>query len=227
MILTSDYDTQASFYGVKKACEPVHVQLDLSNYNVAVVNTTNAPLNGLSVGARVYSLDDKLLLQREERRDAVAGAVTEGYKLDLAPLLTSNGIGFVKLELRNSSGEAISENFHWLGEESACFRRLNRLPAASLSVTAKSLLAGENIRVRVGLRNTGTVASPADKLTLFSADGSRILPAYFSDNYVSLLPGESRESKIEYPVKSGNGRAQLARGGNLSSQIVQVASSGS
>jgi hypothetical protein len=30
-ILSSDYDTQASFYGVKKACEPVHVQLDLSN----------------------------------------------------------------------------------------------------------------------------------------------------------------------------------------------------
>lgn len=114
-MLTSDYDTQASFYGVKKACEPVHVQLDLSKDNVAVVNTTNAPLNGLSVSARVYSLDDKLLLQREERRDAVADAVTEGYKLDLAPLLTSNGIVFVKLELRNSSGEAVSENFHWLG----------------------------------------------------------------------------------------------------------------
>jgi hypothetical protein len=96
LILTSDYDTQASFYGVKKACEPVYVQLDLSNYNVAVDNTTNAPLNGLSVRARVYSLDDKLL-QREERRDAVADALTEGYKLDLAPLLTSNGILFVKL----------------------------------------------------------------------------------------------------------------------------------
>ena len=42
-ILSSDYDTQASFYGVKKACEPVHVQLDLSDYTVAVVNTTTAP----------------------------------------------------------------------------------------------------------------------------------------------------------------------------------------
>jgi hypothetical protein len=144
LILTSDYDTQASFYAVKKACEPVYVQLDLSNYNVAVDNTTNAPLNGLSVSARIYSLDDKLL-QREERRDAVADAVTEGYKLDLAPLLTSNGILFVKL-FRCCRGRA----------------------------------------------------------------------------------GESREIKIEYPMKSGNGEAQLAiRGWNLSSQIVQVASSGS
>ena len=39
-IFTSDYDTQASYYGVKKACEPVHVQLDLSEDTVAVTNTT-------------------------------------------------------------------------------------------------------------------------------------------------------------------------------------------
>ena len=189
-MLTSDYDTQASFYGVKKACEPVHVQLDLSKDNVAVVNMTNAPLNGLSVSARVYSLDDKLLLQREERRDAVADAVAEGYKLDLAPLLTSNGIVFVKLEesvWRSGIGE-----FPLVRRESASLRRLDRLPAASLSVTAKSLLAGENIRVRVELWNTGIVPSLADKLTLFNADGSRM---YFSDNYVSLQPGESRENQ--------------------------------
>ena len=39
-IFNSDYDTPGSFYGVQKACEPVHVQLDLSDYTVAAVNTT-------------------------------------------------------------------------------------------------------------------------------------------------------------------------------------------
>ena len=65
-ILNSDYDTQSSFYGVKKACERVHVQLDLSDYNVAVVNTTNEPRPGLLLSASVYSLDNKLLLHQEE-----------------------------------------------------------------------------------------------------------------------------------------------------------------
>ncbi len=69
-ILNSDYDTQSSFYGVKKACEPLHVQLDLSNYDVAVVNTTNDPHPGLLVTANVYSLDNKLLLHHEEKKDA-------------------------------------------------------------------------------------------------------------------------------------------------------------
>jgi len=37
---SSDYDTQASFYGIKKANAPLHVQMDLSDYTVAAVNTT-------------------------------------------------------------------------------------------------------------------------------------------------------------------------------------------
>jgi hypothetical protein len=55
-ILSSDYDTQSSFYGVKKACEPVHVQLDLSNYNVAAVNTTTDALTGFVISReRVFA----------------------------------------------------------------------------------------------------------------------------------------------------------------------------
>jgi hypothetical protein len=223
-ILTSDYDTQSSFYGVKKACEPVHVQLDLSNYNVSVVNNTSDPLTGLSVSASVYSLENKLLLHHEEKKDAGISAVTDAFKLDLAPLLLSDGVLLVKLELRNSSGEMLSDNFYWLGAESASYRRLNRLPAASVSMSAKSTRNGENIRVQVELRNTGAVASLMDKLTLLNAaDGSRILPAYYSDNYVSLLPGESREIEVEYPVKSANGGARLAlRGWNISQQTTPV-----
>lgn len=223
-ILNSDYDTQSSFYGVKKACEPLHVQIDLSDYTVAVVNTTNDPRAGLLLSASVYSLENKLLLRKEEKRDAAADAVTEGFKLDLAPLFASDALVLVKLELRNPSGELVSDNFYWLGENSASYRRLNRLAPATLSVTTKSSRTGDNARVTVELGNTGTVPSLATKLTLLNAnDGTRILPAYYSDNYVSLLPGESREIEIEYPVKSGTGAPQVAvRGWNLTQKSVST-----
>jgi hypothetical protein len=226
-ILSSDYDTQASFYGVKKACEPLHVQLDPSNYNVAVVNTTNDAHAGLSVNASVYSLENKLLLHHEEKKDAVADAVTDGFKLDLAPLLASDEMLLVKLELRNSTGELVSENFYWLGAESASYRRLNRLPASAVSVTAKSARAGDEIHVQVELHNTGIVVSFANKLTLTNAAGERILPAYYSDNYVSLLPGESREVDIAYAAKSQNDAAQISiRGWNLT-KLAPIPVSGS
>ncbi len=223
-ILNADYDTQSSFYAVKKACEPLHVQLDLSNYNVAVVNTTNDPRAGLLLIANVYSLDNKLLFHREEKRDAAADALTDGFRLELAPLLSSQDLVIVNLELRNSSGEVVSRNFYWLGADNASYRRLNRLPLASLAATAKSTRAGDNVRVQVSLRNTGTTVALANKLTLLNAaDSSRVLPAYYTDNYVSLLPGESRDIEIEYPVKSASGPAQLAlRGWNLTKQVVAI-----
>ncbi|MGH9529954.1 MAG: glycoside hydrolase family 2 TIM barrel-domain containing protein, partial [Terriglobales bacterium] len=200
-ILTSDYDTQSSYYAVKKACEPVHVQLDLSNYDIGIVNTTTEPLAGLLVAANVYSLDNKLLLHREEKRDAGADMLTAGFKLELAPLLESQGVVLVKLELRNPAGQIVSNNLYWLGETSESYRNLNRLAAATLSVTAQSSDMGDNIRVQVELRNAGTSAALSTKLTLLNAtDGSRILPAYYSDNYISLLPGENRQIEIEYPA---------------------------
>ncbi len=176
------------------------------------------------LSASVYSLDNKLLFHREEKRDAAADALTDGFKLELAPLLSSETIVLVNLELRNSSGEVVSRNFYWLGADNASYRRLNRLPAASLSATAKSTRAGDNIRVRVELRNTAISVSLANKLTLLNAaDGSRILPAYYTDNYVPLLPGESRKIEIEYPAKSASGPAQVAlRGWNLAKQVVPI-----
>ena len=223
-ILTTDYDTQSSFYAVKKACEPLHAQLDLSNYNVAIVNTTNELRPALSLTANVYSLDNKLLFHHEEKRDASADAVTDGFKLDLPPLFASEGVVLVNLELRNSAGEIVSRNLYWLGADAASYRRLNRLPLASLAANAKSARNGDEVRVQIELRNAGTTAALANKLTLLNAtDGSRVLPAYYTDNYVSVLPGETRQITVTYPRKSATGPVQLAlRGWNLTKQVIAV-----
>jgi len=222
-ILTSDYDTQASYYGVKKACEPVHVQLDLSSYEVAIVNTTVSPQTGLSLTADVYSLSNQVLLHLQEKRDAAADATTPGYRLDLAPLL-AQGVILVKLELRSAAGTVVSQNLYWLGADSASYRELDQLPASTISVSATSSRTGDSITVHVKLQNTSKVVSLADKLTLLnSGDGSRILPAYLSDNYISLLPAQSEEIEIQYPASAAQSTAELAvRGWNLPSQTVPV-----
>jgi hypothetical protein len=79
----------------------------------------------------------------------------------------------------------------------------------------------------VQLQNRGNAVALENKLTLLDADDGtrRILPAYLSDNYVSLLPGESREIEIEYPSSAGKGPAQVAiRGWNLASRTITVTS---
>ena len=220
----SDYDTQASYYGVKKACEPLHIQLDLSNYEVAVVNTTAAAAAGLSLDASVYSLGNKLLLHHQEQKDAGADAVTDGFKLDLGSVMGGDVV-LVKLELHGADGKLVSQNLYWLAEESPSYRELGRLPNVALSASANSARAGDSVRVHVRLQNNGNAVALQNKLTLENAsDGTRILPAYYSDNYVSLLPGETREIEIEYPASAAKGAAQVAmRGWNLVPQMIHVA----
>jgi hypothetical protein len=105
-ILSHDYDTQASFYAVKKACEPVHIQLNLSNYKVAIANTTPQAMQALTAIANVYSLQNKLLASQSHPIDAAADSLTPGFQLDMARLLAS-GMVFVDLELKNGSGQLV------------------------------------------------------------------------------------------------------------------------
>jgi len=226
-IFSHDYDTQSSFYGVKKACEPVHIQLDLSNYHVDVVNTTTAALAGLALSAKVFSLDNKLLTQHEEKKDAAADALTEGFPLELGQFFGS-GVVLVKLELRDGGGKLLSQNLYWLGSDSASYRALGRLVSVEIDARAVLRRDGEKIFVYVTLQNHGTVAAIQNKLTLMNAgSGARILPAYYEDNYVSLLPGETREITIEYPASAaGKGAAQIAlRGWNVAARTIPVVES--
>jgi hypothetical protein len=80
------------------------------------------------------------------------------------------------------------------------------------------------VEVTLLLTNPATVVSLENKLTLVDAkDKARILPAYYSDNYISLLPGESRTVEVEYPASAARGPAEFTlRGWNAVPQVVTV-----
>ena len=82
-IFTHDYDTQASFYGVKKAGEPVHVQMNLPAHDVAIVNNTEAALAGVQVTARVYDLKSKLRLEKTATVTAGPNSTTPALTMEL------------------------------------------------------------------------------------------------------------------------------------------------
>jgi len=221
-ILSSDYDTQASFYGVKKASEMVHVQLDPSNYTVEVANSLPDTKAGLTAHARVYSLENKLLAEHEEKKDAASGT-TEFFTLDLAPFLKEN-VALVKLELRDAIGKLVSDNFYWMGGTSADYRKLNRLGAAQIKATVRTAIEGDEQRVKVVLEDAGSTAAIELKLTLLQADGkTRVLPAYYSDNYVSLPPGETKEIVVECPKEAAKAGVSIGlRGWNLEPRLLEL-----
>ena len=223
-ILSSDYDTQASFYAVEKACEPQHVQMDLTNGQIAVVNTTREALAGATVRARVFGLDNQVLETHESKVDVVANGMATPLGLNLAPLMAGGRVVLVKLELMDASGRTVSDNVYWLAANDAAYRAMNDLPKVKLDGSASSRRDGAETEVTLRLTNPGKAAVLAVKATLQNAKtGERILPAYLSENYVSLLPGESRTIVARYPAATGTGAAKFGlRGWNVVESAVAV-----
>ncbi|MGB6902104.1 MAG: LamG-like jellyroll fold domain-containing protein [Acidobacteriaceae bacterium] len=224
-VLSSDYDTQSSYYGEKKALEPLHVQLDLGSDAVEVVNTTPAAAGTMQVTADVISLDNKTLLHKDAQKDVPADGMVSVLPLELAPL-EKDSVILVKLTLKNSQAQTVSDNLYWLTSESRNYRELARLLPATVNATATSSRKGDEMRVHLELKNTGSDAALQSKLTLVNGTtGERILPAYYSDNYVSLLPGESRAIDVAYPMSAADGAtpAFTLRGFNLRQQNVPIA----
>ncbi|MCL1499337.1 glycosyl hydrolase 2 galactose-binding domain-containing protein [Xanthomonas nasturtii] len=197
-IYSHDYDTHAAYYGVRNAAETLHVQMNLPGHEVVVVNNAAEPVRGLRVRAEVYATDGKLLQQREQALDAAAVAVSAPV-LQLAPLLKdTNGLGFVRLQLLDRDAVVRSRNFYWVARDAAAMRGLDALTPVPLHLTTQ-LQEGNEAVLRATVRNPSQQVALNTKLTLVDAQGQRILPAYYSDNYLSLVPGEERVVEIRGP----------------------------
>ncbi|MGA3170436.1 MAG: LamG-like jellyroll fold domain-containing protein [Chthoniobacteraceae bacterium] len=218
-----NYDTNASFYGVKKACEPIHVQMDLPDHGVLVCNTTLAPLRNVTATARVYGLDGKLRWSNAATLDVPANDTARSFAIDTRGV---SGVWFLKLELRDLKGNLLSDNFYWWAAQAVDFQALDSLPKVTLAARAKLSRGPKKNLVTIDLSNDS--ATPA-LMTLLSirdaATGRKILPAFASDNYVSLLPGEKRSLTIEVPAAASRGPLSLSlEGWNIAPRTLPLAS---
>ncbi|MGD0309279.1 MAG: LamG-like jellyroll fold domain-containing protein [Acidobacteriota bacterium] len=220
-LFSHDYDTHGTYYGVKKACEPIHVQLNLPDLTIMIVNNTTAPLTALSLTAHVFSMDARLLWTRDTRLAAGPNMTTPGFPLDL-PSEASSGVVFVKLELKDLERGLLSENFYWYADQPSASRRLAELPAVLVNGSANLNRSGDHVRVFVDLANDAHGVALMNHVTLrHVADGQRVLPAYFDDNYVSLLPGETRRIDIDCPASAVHGDLEVGlEGWNVSPIVI-------
>jgi hypothetical protein len=217
--LGHDYDTQSSFYGTQKACEPVHAQLNLEDGSVDLINLSQA--RSLKVRTRVVGLDGKTLSDESATVQAAADARTPIGKLDLEKIANGHAV-LVKLDVTDADGKPVSDNFYWWAKQESTLQELGKLDGAKLTTTATAGAIDNGRQVRVQIKNSETVPAVLVKLTLVNAaSGERILPAYYSENYVSLLPGEERTITVQFPAGSERPAVGL-RGWNVASSNITV-----
>ena len=221
-ILSHDYDTHGAFYGVKNAAEPVHVQMNLPDYQLMVINNPPAALTGATLSYAAYDVKGKLLAGGDKPVTVSGVSTSEPIDAGVATLLAQHKLIVLKLVLKDADGKVLSQNAYWPSSTLAGQQGLNELATVPLELASRwtgAAVRGER-QLEVTMRNGGEAPALSGKLTLFNADGERILPAYFSDNYVALMPGESRTVSVTFKSQ-GDVRLDL-RGWNVAPQSLRI-----
>jgi exo-1,4-beta-D-glucosaminidase len=203
-----------SWFYIRKAGEPLHVQLNSPDRMVSVINTRLTPQRELEVRARVFDLNGKLLWEKTDKGDAPANSYRETFTVAEPSGVTP--VYFVKLELTDGRGRLVSDNFYWLrAKDTADFKALESLPPAKLESASKIEDRGAEKLVRVTVTNPGPHLAFFVQLALTQGrSGAEILPVLWEDNYFSLLPGEMREVTARIAARDvGRGKPVLEVGG--------------
>ena len=195
-----DYDLEpnSSLFAVESASEMVHIQMNESNGNLQVINNQPRPISGATAHLSILNLDGKSVLERDY---PVNGPADTAINLGAIPLPKDlSAVYFVRLQLRDSAGNILSRNLYWKpnpanGED---LTPLNQLPVMHLTGTITRHDANGRVLLDVTLTNPGdTMALMAHLQLRRKSSGQRVLPVFYSDNYISLAPGESRTVTID------------------------------
>lgn len=195
-------DVNASLYGTRKGCEPLHAYYNPVTRKAGLLNTTLKDYTDLSIVARIYNLEGKLLWEKETRASSKANTVQE--LLDIPVPEGIKGAYFLRLALN-----ADVPNIYWLTTEPKDYTSLSQLPKSRPDIKTDIKKEGSNF--------VGTVRLSADsqisffnRIKVFDREtGKRILPVHYSDNYITLMPGDQQEISLEFPANLSEERIQI------------------
>ena len=216
-------DPNACLYGLKQGSEPLHVMFNPADSMVMIANNTFTTQRNLMLTVNLYDMHghDQLITQVFNE----IGASSVKNYIPLGDILSKYGKKegvFLSLRLLNLKKEIVSDNLYWLADSSGNYSGLQRMAPASLTVIAKKTGTG---RVAVSLTNpAGGPIAFFNRLSVVDANtGQRLLPVFYSDNYISVLPGETKQIEIVYSNLNAESHLLISLDGwNVAAQTARI-----
>ncbi len=198
------------YFGTKKALEPVHILYDYQTRNVKVFNATLAAVSGLTASVTVCNIPD-LTVKYSSQVVMSFPANTSTLALTVPTISGLSTTYFIRLQLRRASGDVVSDNLYWYSTTPdvmgsvedwyytsvatyADLTGLNSLPAnTSVTATTARASGGGTDTLVIALRNTSptNVAFFLRPELTAGEGGLEVVPVTYTDNYVTLFPGDS------------------------------------
>ena len=194
---TYDYyfEPTAAYFACKKASEPLHIQWNALSDSIEVVNYNGRDHTGLTAQVELINLDGKVKWDKSVKLDSKEDSTVPCMAPDYPKSLSDTY--FMRLRLKQGD-EILSENFYWRGTEQGNFTALRNIPKVEPEVETHAAKQGDTWMITTKLKNKSKTPLLMARLKVVGEQsGERILPVMYSDNYVSLMPGEKRTLTME------------------------------
>lgn len=197
-------DQNGGFYGFRHGAKPLHLQLNLNDSSVCLVNQTVAERKDLTVSAELFDIHGKLFSKDLYPASVEANKMEVLKKVDTRAV--TEPVFFLRLKMLDQSNNILDENFYWLGKPAGKYTALDELkPVAIKSQIVKTEATGSLVEIS----NPGTETAFFIRLKLIdSGTGERLLPVFLSENYFTLLPGERKQIRIDLSLLPAAVRAK-------------------
>jgi hypothetical protein len=207
-----DLEPMSSYFGVMHASELEHIQFNQADEHVEVINNLPRPVMDATASVAVYNLDGKLAYQHETKVTAAPDVATDLGPVDFPANLSE--VHFIQLDLRDAAGKLISSNFYWRAVpwNPDDYTALSKMQMVALTAQVQSKDADGKRMLTVTVHNPTTHIALMAHLQLRRKSGQRVLPVFYSDNYISLVPNETKTITIEAALSDFNGPDSKAEG---------------
>lgn len=231
--LTDRYlDQGGAYFGAKKAGEPLHIQYSYDERSVVVVYNRHGSAAGLTARATLFAPDGTQKYDRTVTGLSVKGDGAHSTALTLPASVSGLPKTYLaRLILTDSAGREVSRNVYWLSTKPdtldwahtdwyytpttgyADLKGLSSMARVPVSASASTVSAGGASTTTVTVRNTGSGTTPSllTDVHLVDAKGRPVLPVRWSDNEVSLWPGETVTLTASYRTSDLHGSAPRVR----------------
>lgn len=205
-----DYSLEpnASLYYTQHALEPLHAQFDYLKNTVSVYNDYYQSFKDYKVTADVYDMNSRKVWSRSKTIDIPEdGVVNDAFAIDFPTNITQ--VHFIKLRLLDAQGKEIASTFYWrsndkyegkttkTGPTTSGFEDLSKLKQVQLKSSLKTYVKDGRHFVEATVKNPSSTLAFFTQLQLLDKSGKPVRPSFYTDNYFSLLPGESKHITIE------------------------------
>ena len=215
-------DPNACLYGLHNGSEPFHVMFNPVNGMVMMANNTFKAKRSMMLVVKTYNMAGKDSLLTQVFVD-IGATTTKNYfsiKKTIDALSSKEGI-FLSLQVLDESKKVITDNLYWIADSKGDYSGLQQMKQCSLSAGAKLIKPG---KVEVTLTNPQN--SPVaffNRLSLTDAESrQRMLPVFYDNNYITVLPGEQKTITIDFtPVNDKKMLVEL-EGWNTPKQYLPV-----